>query len=158
MESNASQKINYQGKVTIPNPLLHQILTYIVVLFFCCVTLVSCIWAVTLMTTEGFLSVGGVPVIIFFAGYSSYVGLLVLRYRAAKVTYGEKGFTITQRGNSTSYIWSDIMKTKYYGMFQVLKLSNAKGKTIYTIHGITRANKQFIQKIGKTVGFTTDVF
>ncbi|TRX54797.1 hypothetical protein FNH22_18730 [Fulvivirga sp. M361] len=158
MEIRGSEKKICRNRVTIPNPLLHQVLTYIVVLIFCCVTIVSCIWVVILVKTEGVLSIGGIPVIIFFAGYSSYIGLLILRYRTARVAYDDNCFTVTQGGNSTSYIWSEIMKTKYHGMFQVLKLLNAKGKTIYTIHGITRDNKKFIQKIGKTAGFTIDVF
>lgn len=145
-------------KVDVPNPLFHQILTYLIVLIFGCITILSCIWVVILVKTEGLVSIGGIPVIIFFAGYSFYLGLLVVRYRATKVSYNSEGFTVIRGGNSTDYLWSEITKTKYHGIFQVLQLIDVQGKTVYTIHGITRDNKKFINKVGEEVGYTSDVF
>ncbi|MBQ4820761.1 hypothetical protein [Aquimarina sp. MMG016] len=157
---NYEKRIHKKGgrAYAIPNPLSHQIITYITVLSFCCITILSCIWMVTLIKTEGLVAVGGIPVITFFAGYASYVGLLVLRYRTAQVTYHKNGFIILKRGNTSSYSWSEIKKTKYHGMLRVLRLHNANGKNIYTIHGITRDNKKFIQEVNEIIGFSTDVF
>lgn len=143
----------------IPNPIGHQVITYIIVTILICITILSVFWVITLAIQEGFLPlVSGIPIIIFFAGYASYIGLLVLRYRSAKVTYDTTGFTITSRGNLHSYDWSSITKTKYYGMFRVLRLSNNEGNTMYTIHGITRDNRKFIREVDKIIGYTTDVF
>ncbi|WP_109829394.1 hypothetical protein [Reichenbachiella versicolor] len=153
-----TERNSFKNKVTIPNPLIIQILTYFVVMILCCITLLCCLWAAIVVISEGFVSIGGIPVIIFFAGYSSYVGILVSRYKSARVTYHENGFTVTHGRNSKSYSWEDMTKPKYFGMFQVLKLHDTNGRTIYTIHGNTRAAKKFIQKVGKEVGFTTDVF
>ncbi|MDH7447437.1 hypothetical protein [Aquimarina sp. 2201CG14-23] len=143
---------------TIQNPLLYQILTYTAVFIFCCLTILSIIWIITLVKTEGFLSIGGILVITFFTGYSSYLGLQVLRYKTAQVLYNEHCVTVIKRGKTSSYTWSEITKTKYHGMFRVLRLFNAKNENIYTIHGITPDNKKFIQKVGNTIGYTNDVF
>ncbi len=113
---------------------------------------------ITLIKKEGLVSIGGIPVITFFAGYSAYVGLLVLRHITAAISYDKHGFTMTKRGDTEEYAWSTIAKTKYYGIFQVLRLSNANGNTIYTTHGVIRENRKFIQVVGDTVGYTSDVF
>ena len=113
---------------------------------------------VILIQKEGFLSIGGIPVITFFAGYGSYVGLVLIRYIGTKISYDKDGFTIIKKGNSVNYPWSQIAKTKYYGIFNVLRLFDAEGKTMYTIQGTTKSNKKFIQKISSAVGYTSDVF
>ncbi len=160
MEENSEKEIlKKKGKENIiPNPLLHQLITYFIVLFLCGAFIWSCIWMLTIIKNEELMSIGGIPVIVFFTGYFSYVGIQVLRYRTARVTYHQNGFTVTKRGKTSSYTWSEITKTKYHGTVGVLRLFNADGKTIYTIHGITRDNRKFMNKISETVGYTTDVF
>ncbi|MEO0528912.1 MAG: hypothetical protein AAFZ89_16890 [Bacteroidota bacterium] len=145
-------------KQTIVKPLWHQVITYSVVLFFCAITICSVVWMINLLRTEGFPSIGGIPVITFFSGYSAYVGLLLLRYGVGEVTYDENGFTVNKKGDTSRYTWSDITKTKYYGILRVLRLFRADGRTVYAIHGQIRHHRTFINKISEKVGFTTDVF
>jgi len=161
MTKEAVERQIHKNKVTgdiILTPLFYRALTYIVVLVFCFITLFSILWMVTLIQKEGFLSIGGIPVITFFAGYGSYVGLVLIRYIGTKISYDKDGFTIIKKGNSVNYPWSQIAKTKYYGIFNVLRLFDAEGKTMYTIQGTTKSNKKFIQKISSAVGYTSDVF
>ncbi len=161
MTKEASERQIQKNKVTgdiILNPLFLQLLTYVVVLVFCFITIFSIFWMVTLIQKEGFLSIGGIPVITFFAGYGAYVGLVLIRYIGTQIRYNKDGFTIIKKGNSVNYPWSQVAKTKYYGIFNVLRLFDAEGKTMYTIHGISKSNRKFIQRIGETVGYTTDVF
>ncbi|WP_109300160.1 hypothetical protein [Aquimarina sp. AU474] len=160
MEENLESQTfrNSEREYMVSNLVIHQIITYFVVLFLCSVTVFSCIWMLMIIKEEGFLSIGGIPVIIFFAGYSSYVGIQVLRFRTARVAYHQNGFSVTKNGNVSKYSWSEITKTKYYGIARVLRLFGNNGKTIYAIHGITRDNRKFMNKISETVGYTTDVF
>ena len=161
MTKEASERQIQKNKVTgdiILTPLFYRILTYIVVLVFCFITIFSIFWMVILIQKEGFLSIGGIPVITFFAGYGSYVGLVLIRYIGTQIRYNKDGFTIIKKGNSVNYPWSQIAKTKYYGIFNVLRLFDAEGKTMYTIQGTTKSNKKFIQKISSAVGYTSDVF
>ena len=161
MKKRDENKLIHKKEVkeyTLSNPLLHQVLTYIVVLFLFSIAILSSLWMVMLVKAEGLVAIGGIPVITFFAGYSAYVGIQLLRYKSNQVSYNENGFTVFKKGKAFHYAWQDVTKTKYHGTIQVLKLFNAKGKNIYTVHGITRANKKFINKAGEIVGFTTDVF
>ncbi|WP_298312296.1 hypothetical protein [uncultured Aquimarina sp.] len=132
-----------------------QIVLYIGILFFICLTIALSYWIVIIIMSEGFLGTAGVFVLLYFAGQMSYTSLILSKYITTNVVHNEQGFKIASRKKTIEYTWSDISKANRYTLGGVLRLYDHQGKSIYTVQSFAFGYRFFRKMVNEKIGIRT---
>ncbi|MBL0684839.1 hypothetical protein [Aquimarina mytili] len=76
-----------------------------------------------------------------------YMNSLLLKYLQAKLTYSKTHISITLRGNTTQYSWSEVAKVKIVrsNLSELLMLYNTKGTRIYAANSKTNKGYRYFE-------------